>query len=834
MSRGRLRLYLGAAPGVGKTYAMLDEGYRRRERGADVVVGIVETHDRARTIAQLRDLEIVPRRRVEHRGVLLEELDVDAVLARRPQVCLVDELAHTNAPGGRNERRWQDIEELLDAGIDVISTVNVQHLESLNDVVERITGIAQQETVPDAFVRAADQIELVDMSPEALRRRLAHGNVYPADRVDAALANYFRIGNLAALRELALLWVADRVEDTLQHYLADHGIAEAWETRERVVVALTGAPTGDQLIRRAARMAGRQHGDLIGVRVAPADGRRSGGDTSSLERQRRLLTELGGTYHEIVSDDPAAALVAIARTEHATQLVLGASRRRRGDELLHGSIARSVLRRAGDLDVHVIANEPAGRGRPARRPRRRLTTRRLVTAWVLLVVGLPALVVALRPARSDLALGTVLVVFLGAVVGLATLGGVAAGLVAAVAALLLVNWFFVPPYSTFSIGEAENGVALAVFVAVAGVVGALVDRSARSSAEVHRARAEAEALARSAASLAADPDPVGPMVQYLATAFDQRAVALLARDGPAWRVVAAAGSPLPVSPDAGTAAHPVEGGDGLDPHVLVLDGPALGSDDTRVVRTIADQLAVALAARHLGEEARRARLLADVDAVRTSLLRAVSHDLRTPLASIKAYASGLRQTDVAWTEEDRAEAITAIDEAADRLDELVGNLLDASRLQAGALAVTLQSVTISDLIGPALRSTPTDGVVLDIDEDLPALRTDPVLVERALANLIANATRHQPPGRPIRIDARADAATVTIRIVDHGPGIPVHQRERLVQPFQRLDDAPGGQGTGLGLAITHGFLDAVGGSLAFDDTPGGGLTAAVTLPREVP
>src|SRR5450755_989528 len=299
MSRGVLRVYLGAAPGVGKTFAMLDEGRRRKERGsADVVVGLVETHNRPKTIEKLTGLEIVPRRTIEYRGQIFEEMDVDAILARRPEVALVDELAHTNVPGSRNSKRWEDIEELLDAGINVISTVNIQHLESLNDVVQRITGVPQRETVPDEIVRAADQIELVDMSPEALRRRMAHGNVYSADRIDTALANYFRIGNLAALRELALLWVADRVDENLQEYRERHDIAESWETKERVLVALSGAPGGDDLVRRAARIAMRTKAQLIGVFVQSTDGL-SGSQPGQVEAHRALLEEFGGRYHEV-------------------------------------------------------------------------------------------------------------------------------------------------------------------------------------------------------------------------------------------------------------------------------------------------------------------------------------------------------------------------------------------------------------------------------------------------------------------------------------------------------------------------------------------------------
>ncbi|MDP9074973.1 MAG: universal stress protein, partial [Actinomycetota bacterium] len=354
MARGKLRIYLGAAPGVGKTYAMLNEGWRRHERGTDVVVGYVETHARPNTAAQVRDLEVMPRSRIEYRHQVFEEMDVDAVVARHPSVALIDELAHTNVPGSRNAKRWQDVEELLEAGIEVISTVNIQHLESLNDVVQRITGVVQRETIPDAVVRAADQVELVDMAPEALRRRMAHGNIYGADKVDAALGNYFRVGNLSALRELALLWVADKVDEGLHDYRDRHGIAEPWETRERVVVALTGSPQGERLVRRAARMAGRARAELVGVHIRSTDGLvgRSG---DLLETHRSLLTELGGRYEETTGSDVAKALVDFARAENATQLVLGATQRSRWSEAVHGSLVNRVLRSAGDIDVHVIS-----------------------------------------------------------------------------------------------------------------------------------------------------------------------------------------------------------------------------------------------------------------------------------------------------------------------------------------------------------------------------------------------------------------------------------------------------------------------------------------------
>ncbi len=368
MTRGQLRVYLGAAPGVGKTFAMLDEGKRRADRGTDVVIGFVEDHGRQKTREKTVGLEVVPRRSVEYRGVEFEEMDLDAVLNRRPAVVLVDELAHTNVPGIGNEKRWQDVDLLLDAGIDVITTVNIQHLESLNDVVESITGIGQRETVPDEVVRRADQIELVDMSPEALRRRMVHGNVYPPERIDAALTNYFRLGNLSALRELALLWVADRVDEGLDRYRQQHGIDTPWPARDRIVVALTGGPEGDALIRRGVRIAGRSAGrDLLAVHVHRGDGM-TASQPQALERQRVLVESLGGTYHSVVGEDVAEALLDFARGVNASQLVIGASRRGRFASMVQPWTGEAIVRGSGDIDVHVVTHDRRQRAHHSKGP----------------------------------------------------------------------------------------------------------------------------------------------------------------------------------------------------------------------------------------------------------------------------------------------------------------------------------------------------------------------------------------------------------------------------------------------------------------------------------
>ncbi len=832
-ARGVLRIYLGAAPGVGKTYKMLGEAIRRKRRGTDVVVGVVETHGRVETQSQLGDLEVVPSKEIDYRGTVLLEMNLEAILSRHPQVVLVDEYAHTNAPGSKNEKRWQDVEQLLDAGIDVISTLNIQHLESLNDVILRITGTAQRETVPDDVVRRADQLELVDMTSEAIRRRMAHGNIYPAERIDAALANYFRPGNLDALRELALLWVADRVEESLQSYLDMHAIDHSWETRERVVVAITGIPGGEALIRRAARMAGRVGGDFVGVHIAVDDGL-TRDDPESLSAQRRLVEELGGKVHEVVGHDPAESLAAFARREKATQLVLGATRRSRWHELVHGSFVARVTRLAGDVDIHVIAQQSVDNDAPSSPPRAApsLDRRRVIAAWLLMVLGLPLLIAVTVPFRDTIALSTELLLVLSLVLAIAAIGGKLVAAVAAIAGSLLVNWFYVVPYNTLTISEAENLVALVVFIGVALTVGTLVDVASKRAIDARRARLEAEAIARSTTSLAADPEPLPRLLDQLHTTFNLSGVRIL-RAEPAGVVTVASVGDTTGPPTASVAlASQVQGGQG-SPTTLEVFGRPLSIDDHRLLRILADQLAVAVDNRWLMAEAAEAAALADIDAVRTALLRSVSHDLRTPLASIKAMISGLRDPTVNWTDEQLAEALETVDQETDRLNRLVGNLLDASRLQIGALAVEIRPTVLTDTVNSALQSlnVEPEDVQVDIARDATVM-SDPVLLERSLANVISNALRHAPPDHPVRVEAGIVGAAVHLRIVDRGEGIPAADRDRVTTPFQRLgDQRTNDDGVGLGLSIARGFVNAMHGTFTLDDTPGGGLTVTITLPK---
>ncbi|WP_422754137.1 DUF4118 domain-containing protein [Micromonospora sp. WMMD708] len=838
MPRGELRIYLGAAPGVGKTYAMLEEAHRRAERGTDVVIGFVETHGRAHTAAMIGDLELVPRRTITYRGAEFTEMDLDAVLARRPGVAVVDELAHTNVPGSRNDKRWRDVQELLDAGVSVLSTVNVQHLESVNDVVAQITGTTQRETVPDEIVRAAEQVELVDMTPEALRRRMAHGNIYRPDKIDAALGNYFRVGNLTALRELALLWLADKVDEQLDAYRAQQGISETWEARERVVVALTGGPEGETLIRRAARIAARSKGaDLLAVHVARSDGL-AGADPAQLARQRVLAESLGGTYHQVLGTDVPAALLDFARGVNATQLVLGASRRGRLAQLFSRGVGVTTTALSGAIDVHLVTHPEAGRGRRTAAVPAALSRRRRLLGFALAGLGMPLLTLLLW-ALPDLTLTNDILLFLAGVVGVALVGGLWPALVAALGGSLLLNWFFTPPYNTLTIAEADNLLALGVFVGVALAVSWVVDVAARRTREAARASADAQTLATVAGGVLRGQRPLPALLDRLRETFGLRAVSVLeltaeaegrpgrSREAGAWRVVASVGEAPATSPGAGETTVPVD-----DRLTVVLAGRRLEAADRRVVEAFAAQAAVALRQERLAEEAATARPLAEADRMRTALLAAVSHDLRTPLASAKAAVSSLRSPDVEFDADDRDELLATADESLDRLGRLVSNLLDMSRLQAGALGVRATAIGLEDAVPRALDELgpAAADVTTDIPADLPAALADPGLLERVLVNIVANALRHSPPGQPPTITASAHAGQVELRVIDTGPGIPVDQWEHVFLPFQRLGDRDNQTGVGLGLALSRGLAEAMGGGITPETTPGGGLTMVLRLP----
>jgi two-component system, OmpR family, sensor histidine kinase KdpD len=852
--RGELRIHLGAAPGVGKTFAMLCEARRRRDRGTDVVVGLVETHGRSRTAELLDGLEVLPRRMISRGGSVFGELDVDAVLARRPEVVLVDELAHTNTPGSRHEKRWQDVEDILVAGIDVLSTVNVQHLESLNDVVQRITGARQQETVPDEFVRHAEQIELVDITPEALRRRMAHGNIYGADKVDAALANYFQVGNLIALRELALLWVADEVDVALQRYRTDKHITEVWETRERVVVALTGGPESETVLRRATRIAKRAgQADLLAVHVLRGDGL-AGAPVGATAALRRLADDVGASFHTVVGDGGAGgvtdALLEFARGANATQLVLGTSRRSRLARVFDPGIGAQVVRESGSIDVHMVTHDAAGRAIRLPRLPSGVSGGRRMLGWVLAVLAPTVATAAGTALSSVIGLSTDVVLFFLATVIVALAGGLGPALLAAGLGGLLLNFFLTPPLYSLTIGETENVITVVAMLLVAVLVALVVDRAARRGEQAARARTEAALLASFARTVLTEHDPVPRLLEKVREGFGLRCVALLERHsagelgadelgageigagdlgagdaGVGWSTVAVAGPAecaRPEQADVDVAVEP-----GLH---LVGTGRSLPAADRRLLEAVGGQALLALRGERAADTAVRAQRRAEANEARSGLLSAVGHDLRSPLTSIRAATDSLRDPSLPLSDRDREELLATVAESADRLTGLVDNLLDSSRLAAGAVTPLLDRIGYDEVAARALLGLPEQGrVEIDIAEDLPDVLADPGLLERIVANLVDNALRHGA-GAPVTLRASSHADRVELRITDTGPGVSRRSREALFTPFQRSGDRRASTGIGLGLSVARGLAEVMGGTLTAEDTPGGGLTTVISLP----
>ena len=833
--RGELRIYLGAAPGVGKTYAMLGEAHRRLERGTDVVAAVVETHGRAKTAELLDGIEVIPPHYVDYRGGSFPELDAPAVLARHPQVVLVDELAHTNTPGSKNEKRWQDVEELLDAGITVISTVNIQHLESLNDVVAQITGIEQQETIPDSIVRQASQVELIDITPEALRRRLSHGNVYAPSRIDAALSNYFRRGNLTALRELALLWLADQVDTALAKYRAENKITDMWEARERVVVAVTGGPESETLVRRASRIASKSSAELMVVHVIRGDGL-AGVSERKMGKIRELANSLDASMHTVVGDDVPTALLDFARENNATQLVIGTSRRPRWARIFEEGIGPTIVERSGKIDVHMVTHEESKGGfRIASLSSRE----RRVTSWLAAVI-VPSAICGVTVTLLDPYLdngGESALFFVGVlIVGL--LGGIAPAALSAVLSGLLLNYFLIAPRHSFSIAEPNSAITELVLLLIAVAVAVLVDGATKRTREARRASQEAELLTLFAGSVLRGAD-LETLLERVRETYSQRAVSMLRQPSEEERaggkksyIVACVGKDPCVSVDSADTA--IEVGD--DVFWMLMAGRKLSTRDRRVLSAVAKQATGLIRQRELAEEASRTEAIVRADELRRSLLSAVSHDLRTPLAAAKVAVSSLRAEDVAFSAQDTAELLASIEESIDSLTALVGNLLDSSRLAAGVVHPDLRRVYLEETVQRALVSigkgatgfyrSAIDRVKVDVGDAVAM--ADAGLLERVLANLIDNGLRYAP-NCVVRVNAGRVGDRVLINVIDEGPGIPKGTEDQIFEAFQRLGDHDNTTGVGLGMSVARGFVEAMGGTIAAGDTPGGGLTVVVEL-----
>nr|USU32681.1 sensor histidine kinase KdpD [Methylobacterium sp. OTU13CASTA1] len=847
--RGRLKIFLGAAPGVGKTYEMLTVGRARLRAGTDVVVGLVETHGRAETEALVAGFEVVARRAVPYHRTVLEELDLDALLARRPGLALVDELAHTNAPGSRHPKRYQDVEELLDAGIDVYTTLNIQHVESLNDVVAQITRIRVRETVPDGILDRANDIEVIDLNPDDLIQRLKDGKVYMKANAERALRHYFSRGNLTALRELALRRTADRVDDELLNHMRANAIAGPWGAGERVLVCVSEDPRSAGLVRHAKRLADRLHAPWTALTV---EGPRSLAlDEAARDRiadTLRLADRLGGETVTLPGGRRIAdSILAHARSANVNHIILGKSDRSPLFELLNGSVVHDLVRRSGTISIHVIAGEAAApvpvttvATEPTKRP----------FEFVSYGVGLLATAASLALAllvEPYLGMENADLILLTAIVAVAVRFGLGPSLAAVVAASLSYNFFFLPPVYTLTIADPTNIAAFLLFTAVAVVVSNLASRS-RRDALVSQGRARATerlyGFSRTLAGCGTLDDVLWATSAQVAAMLKVRVVILLPQDG---AVTVRAGFPPEDTLDAadlGAATWAFDNerpaGRGADTlpgarrlflpmrtgrggiGVIGLDadggGPILSPEGRRLFDALADMAALAIERVRLVESLDRAERAAETDRLRQALLTSISHDLRTPLASVLGAATTLRDLDDALPRDAKADLLETIIAEAERLNRFIVNLLDMTRLEAGAVAASLTQQDLGELVDTALRrlglTLAGHRVMLDVPAALPALRLDPVLFEQVMVNLLDNAAKYAPEGSAITVAGSVEGERVRLQILDEGDGMPEAEVERVFDKFYRVRKSDSVRaGTGLGLAIARGFVEAMGGTL---------------------
>ena len=871
--RGRLKIFLGAAPGVGKTYEMLTTARAKRREGIDVVAGVVETHGRAETEAMVEGLEVLPRRLVEYRGGTLDEMDLDALIARHPRIALVDELAHTNAPGSRHPKRYQDVEELLAAGIDVYTTLNIQHVESLNDVVAQITRVRVRETVPDAILDLADDIEVIDIAPDDLLQRLREGKIYLPRHAERALQHFFSAGNLTALRELALRRTAQRVDDQLLNHMQAHAISGPWAAGERVVVCISEDPRCAGLVRYAKRLADRLRAPWVALSI---EGRRSL-QLTDVERDRvadtlRLADRLGGEAVTVpaagrrVADD----VIAYARDHNVTHIVAGKSDRSKLFELVHGSVVQDLVRRSGNISVHVIAGE-AGIDTPAV-PRKTVAAAREQTSFDARAYGAAGLAVAIALGVSEIvqrffAVQTVEVVFITAVVVVAVRFGLFPSLAAVVAGSLCFNFFFLPPIYTFTIADPSNIAALFFFTVVAVLVSNLAART-RSEAVIAQGRARStEALygfSRKLASCGNLDDVLWATVFQIASMLKVRVVILLPDAG---RIVVKAGYPPEDRLDeadvgaakwcfdndraAGRGADTLPGAKrlflpmhtGRGPiGVVGIDndatGPILTPEQRRLFDALSDQGALAIERVRLVEDLDHAKLLTETDKLRQALLTSISHDLRTPLASVLGAASTLRDLDGSLDRDSKRELLGTVIDEAERLNRFIANLLDMTRLEAGAVAPNFGEHDVGEIVGTALRRASKiltgHRVEVETAPDLPPLHLDAVLFEQALFNLLDNAAKYAPEGTTIRVQSWQEGRRIVLQILDEGDGLPAGDVERIFDKFYRARKGDRVRaGTGLGLAIARGFVEAMGGTIGASnrtDRRGAAFTLALPVP----
>ena len=849
---GKLRIFVGAAPGVGKTYAMLETARARRKDGYDVVVGVVETHGRKETEALLDGLEIVPRRRIEYRGQWLEEMDIDAIIARKPQIVLVDELAHTNAPGSRHPKRCMDVEELLNRGINVYSTVNIQHIESLNDVVAQITGVRVRETVPDRVFDRADSVELVDLTPDDLIQRLKEGKVYVPKQAERALEHFFSPANLTALRELALRRTADRVDEQLLTHMQEHAIQGPWAAGERILVCVSEDVRAAGLVRYAKRLADRLHAPWTALSV---ETQRSLQFTEE-ERDRladtlRLAEALGGEAVSIPSLERSIAddVIGYAQANNVTQIIIGKSTRSRWFEILHGSVVHELVRSSGNISVHVIAGEHLA-AEPV--PKKTVRTAEEIRPFdaIPYVAAIIAVAVALgidELIKPIVGIENVDLVFMTAVVVVAARYGLLPSLLASVAASLCYNFFFLPPIYTFTITDPTNVAAFLIFIVMAVLVSnvaARVRMQAMTAIERARTTEALYAFSRKLAGVGTLDDVLWATAYQTALVLKVRVVLLLPENGTiavragyppedtlddadlaaarwAWEHNRPAGRGSDTLPGAKRLFLPMRTGRGAI-GIVGIDsdkpGPLLTPDQRRQLDALIDQGALAIERVFLVEDVDRAKRSMEADRLRSALLTSISHDLKTPLAAILGAAGTMRQLSGALDDAAKAELLATIIDESERLNRFIANLLDITRLESGAIVPQTTLQDLGELVGSALARTAKilahHRVDVELAADVPMLELDPVLFEQVLFNLLDNASKYAPANTTIRIRSWREAQSVVLQVLDEGAGIPAGDVERIFDKFYRAQKGDQVRaGTGLGLAISRGFVEALKGTI---------------------
>jgi two-component system sensor histidine kinase KdpD len=870
---GKLRIFVGAAPGVGKTYEMLQQARARKKDGYDIVVGLVETHGRKETEALLEGLEVVARRRVEYKSQWLEEMDLDAIIARRPQIVLVDELAHTNAPGSRHPKRYLDVEELLSGGIDVYTTVNIQHIESLNDVVAQITHVRVRETIPDAVFDRADAVELVDLTPDDLIQRLREGKVYVPKQAERALAHFFSPANLIALRELALRRTAERVDEQLLTEMQARAIPGPWAAGERILACVSEDPRAAGLVRYAKRLADRLHAPWTALYV---ESRRSLQYTEE-ERDRiadtlRLAQVLGGEPITIPGGDRRIAddVIAYAQANNVTQIIIGKSTRSRWFEILHGSVVHDLVRRAGNISVNVIAGDIVA-GEPIPRKTVQTTKRPEVDPrpyLVVLLIVAAALGVGMV-IEPWLGIENVDLVFLSAVVAVAVRYGLWPSLIASVAASLCYNFFFLPPIYTFTIADPTN-VAAFFFLIVMAITVSNIAARVRTQAVTAMGRARVTeslySFSRKLAGVATLDDVLWATAYQTALMLKVRVVLLLPEDGSiavkagyppedilddadiaaakwAWQNNRAAGRGSDTLPGARRLFLPMRTGRGAI-GVVGIDsdkpGPLLTPDERRLLDALIDQGALAIERVHLAEDMDRVKRTVETERLRSALLTSISHDLKTPLAAVLGAAGTLRDLAPKLTDAEKADLLATIVDESERLNRFIANLLDMTKLESGAIVPNAAPHDLDEIIGSAIRRASKilarHHVELELMAGLPMLDLDAVLFEQILFNVLDNAAKYSPAGTTIRIRSSRDADTVTLQILDEGSGIPPVELERIFDKFYRVEKGDQVRaGTGLGLAISRGFVEALNGTITAanrSDRSGAVFTIKLPVPAQ--